>query len=806
MGRSIYTGIFFLLVCATTGVTPAQTISSAAAPTPHAAALRQQLGLSENLQLEWITSSNGTDTLRVTDNFNRSSIGSDWALDERYWAIRDGELVLTSAAIYEWRYLAVFKPVFNTPERQIYSVAYRWGRNADAVGIGEGAHALMITEASEYGSGYWCWRRTNQNSVWLYAIKDGTWEYTPGESKEYHRSYARLPIPQAGDYIEVEVYDRPDAVYFDYYINGNWDATVKDVSKEFAQNPTWYAGVFIHGQDLHNEVDDFTITWLAGDEVAPATVEDLRAIDSTSTSVTLEWTSPGDNEFEGFADRLVIRYSQNPITPGNFASAQLAQNIPAPSAGGETQQFIVAGLEPSTQYYFALRAFDEVNNASAVSNVVASRTRASGAGVAESMHLLSACGQTGIVGTALPVAIKVVDPEGFGVPDYPVDFAVTAGGGGIDGESERSLLTDGEGIAEVMWTLGTTVGENRIEIIATDLQNSPQRCSVTAAAGPAKQFLPISGNQQLLSPNAISEPLAVRLADEFGNGINNATVTFIVTAGEGKFVDATTANGKRFKTNTNGEGQASARLQAGKNYGDSTAVSVVMDGNNEVPAAALVLRTTVPDSMLLVAGDQQSGPIGQPLLQPLVVKIVDQLGAPVPRHGVTFKVIAGNGTLPGGVNVKEVFTDSSGRASIAWTVGLGLNQLEASAAGLQGSPLVFTATGTDPTSAVAEQGGVLPLQFALLPNAPNPFNPSTTIHFELPQSAEVALEIFDLSGRQVRRLFEGMLGAGAHRLLWDGRDEWRRALDSGVYFCRLRARAAGTNELHVATRKLTLAR
>src|SRR5262245_4584330 len=130
MGRMRYASIYSLFMY--TGIVygfaplpsnPSQN-STARAVAPHVAALRQQLGLSSNLRLEWVASNNGTDTLRVIDDFNRSSIGSDWALDNSSWAIRNGELVLTNAAIYEWRYLAVFKPIFNSLERQIYSVSY----------------------------------------------------------------------------------------------------------------------------------------------------------------------------------------------------------------------------------------------------------------------------------------------------------------------------------------------------------------------------------------------------------------------------------------------------------------------------------------------------------------------------------------------------------------------------------------------------------------------------------------------------------------------------------------------------------
>ena len=71
---------------------------------------------------------------------------------------------------------------------------------------------------------------------------------------------------------------------------------------------------------------------------------------------------------------------------------------------------------------------------------------------------------------------------------------------------------------------------------------------------------------------------------------------------------------------------------------------------------------------------------------------------------------------------------------------------------------------------------------------PNPFNPATTIAFELPRAGEVSLDIFDLQGRLVRRLLdESPYAAGSHKQVWDGRDASGRATSSGVYFYRFSA-------------------
>ena len=75
----------------------------------------------------------------------------------------------------------------------------------------------------------------------------------------------------------------------------------------------------------------------------------------------------------------------------------------------------------------------------------------------------------------------------------------------------------------------------------------------------------------------------------------------------------------------------------------------------------------------------------------------------------------------------------------------------------------------------------------LLGNHPNPFNPSTTIRYEIPARCRVALGVYDVGGRLVARLVDGMQDAGVHEVRWDGLDTAGGPVASGVYFSRLSA-------------------
>ncbi|MFZ5979638.1 MAG: T9SS type A sorting domain-containing protein [Candidatus Zixiibacteriota bacterium] len=81
----------------------------------------------------------------------------------------------------------------------------------------------------------------------------------------------------------------------------------------------------------------------------------------------------------------------------------------------------------------------------------------------------------------------------------------------------------------------------------------------------------------------------------------------------------------------------------------------------------------------------------------------------------------------------------------------------------------------------------LPERFNLAQNYPNPFNAGTVIGFTLLRRAEVSLEIYDILGRRVRNLWAGVCVSGEYEMVFDGRDDNRKPLASGIYFYRLKA-------------------
>jgi hypothetical protein len=112
-------------------------------------------------------------------------------------------------------------------------------------------------------------------------------------------------------------------------------------------------------------------------------------------------------------------------------------------------------------------------------------------------------------------------------------------------------------------------------------------------------------------------------------------------------------------------------------------------------------------------------------------------------------------------------------------MGNGLAELQANADTMQAIYQKVLVTGVEETRA-----GEIPREYSLEQNYPNPFNPSTTIRFSLPKSGYVTLKVYDILGREVETLVEGVRTAGFYSVEWTPKN-----LASGVYLYRIQAGA-----------------
>ncbi len=294
-------------------------------------------------------------------------------------------------------------------------------------------------------------------------------------------------------------------------------------------------------------------------------------------------------------------------------------------------------------------------------------------------------GQIDTVGQLLttPLEVQARAADGLGVGGVSVRFRALTGGGSV---TDSLLVTDSVGHARTTVTLGGLTGGQTFEAAVAGLSGSPVTFGVVALAGPPTQLLAIAGDGQLapVATALLTRP-AVQLKDALGNPVAGASVTFTVSGGGGGSLTGGTQ-----LTNAAGVatvGSWTLGTIAGPNTLTATApgvTPVVFTATGLAGAATIVVQ---------LVGDLQSALVNTILPTAPAVIVRDQFNNPVTGVGVLFDPVSGGGSVTGGSAV----TDASGVATVgSWRLGtlVGQNMLTASASGLAGSPVSFSAIGT----------------------------------------------------------------------------------------------------------------
>gem|GEM_PF-3653698 len=147
------------------------------------------------------------------------------------------------------------------------------------------------------------------------------------------------------------------------------------------------------------------------------------------------------------------------------------------------------------------------------------------------------------------------------------------------------------------------------------------------------------------------------------------------------------------------------------------------------------------------------------------------------------------GQIPGVCGIDTAYNDT------VYLRLIGINESEI-------APIVIPGTVTidEPTTVGEFEDKSNPAEFALSPNFPNPFNGQTVFELTLSERAEVTVEIFNILGQRIARIQDGPLGAGRHKISWDGNMAGVLPAPSGIYFCR------AATERSIQIRKLLLLR
>jgi len=306
--------------------------------------------------------------------------------------------------------------------------------------------------------------------------------------------------------------------------------------------------------------------------------------------------------------------------------------------------------------------------------------------------------QSALVGTAVGTApaLRAQDQFGNPVPGGAVTFGVSGGGGSVSGPAQ---LTNAAGIATVGgWTLGTISGANALT--ATLAALTPVTFTATGLAGAATQIVKVAGDGQAAIVNTVlSTAAAVKVRDQFNNAVPGVPVGFAPSSGGGS------VTGGSAVTDSAGVARVGT-WQLGTLVGPNTLTATASGLTGSPVLFAASGTRDVAAQLLRVSIDTQTATAGQAVSTPPAVRVVDQFGNPIPGAPVTFAL---TGALLGSLTPSNATTDSLGVARVtSWTLAsvAGLNTVDASAPGLVGSPMTFSATGivTTATNMVLSAG------------------------------------------------------------------------------------------------------
>ena len=298
-------------------------------------------------------------TLKIyRDGFDRADIGDNWNTHAAF-RIQSDQLVNTAAggSNDKWDHFLALCNVVLDPN----IVQMTYGFLSDHEGRAFTALALKMTDNDVDASGYIL--HLNFDKLRLWQVIDGVPTQIIAQATGFQQS-------EQNDVFRVEMKTDGGGHHFTAFLNGKKLTTLSDPQKRY-NGP--YAGIMING-NTNNGVDFYECED-DRDLAAPARVSDLTVTGSTYSTITLEWTAPGDDGVNGTATSYDIRFSNNQILNDNdFNGAKAIPERINPSEGGTPERLTVGGLESGKTYYFALKATDDQGNLSALSNNVSATT------------------------------------------------------------------------------------------------------------------------------------------------------------------------------------------------------------------------------------------------------------------------------------------------------------------------------------------------------------------------------------------------------------------------------------------------
>jgi Bacterial Ig-like domain (group 1) len=329
---------------------------------------------------------------------------------------------------------------------------------------------------------------------------------------------------------------------------------------------------------------------------------------------------------------------------------------------------------------------------------------------ASALQLVSGGGQSGVAGMALAqsVVVRAVSNDGTVVPGVPISFVASGNGS----PTPATTVTSATGLAQTIWKLGSAGGAQTLTITSSAIASAQAIATATATVAGPGVATKLAFNTQpanTIAASSIGPSIAVSAEDALGNVVSSFTgAVTLALAGPA----ATTLTG----TTTVNAVAGVATFTSASLTKAATGYRLVATASGLTPdsSAAFAVGAAGAAKITASSGDKQTGTPAAALGASLAVLVTDVFGNPVSGFAVTWTVPTGSGSIASSTSI----TNASGIATDAWTLGtaLGAQTAVASASGLTGSPVTFSATSAagvatklvisaQPTNAVA--GAVL---------------------------------------------------------------------------------------------------
>ena len=191
-----------------------------------------------------------------------------------------------------------------------------------------------------------------------------------------------------------------------------------------------------------------------------------------------------------------------------------------------------------------------------------------------------------------------------------------------------------------------------------------------------------------------------------------------------------------------------------------------VEPNSSVPGASLWVTITGEDTYFVVT---------------------DTVGAPSNVEGVTMTMGAEMFSATSFTSVSRTVLEAFFEIPAAASLGsYDVSVIHGTVAGTD-YPTVSLVNGFSVEGTASLSQDIIPTKHLLHQNFPNPFNPSTNISFDLPNSSNVTLTVYDLIGNKIRTLKNGVMESGKYMNAWDGKNSSGETVSSGIYIYQLKS-------------------